>query len=344
MATDHLLRLFNIVQIAFCLYVMCAMMRRHVIRTFPALTSLLALLLIHSLIRTCILFYRSALHIPKAAAYSVLFTSDTCIFFLELCLLALIIYGVFLEAMRPFPGLQRVGQIVFRWVGAVALLVALALSTGPQLFVEGMTLKVFYTEIAPRFQQGINVLILCLLIFVCFSIRPLGLTFRSHIFGVVLGLGIFSLVQLVQAAWLSTLVGHDLYSAPYVAEAAGSCVALLVWGTYFALPEPKRRMILLPTTSPFFLWNRISEILGDAPGNVAVAGFTPDMLAPAEIEMLTLAISQEEATARERESADESYPPLLPLESHLPLAPYMPLPPPAARLPSVSEREFALSR
>ena len=52
-------------------------------------------------------------------------------------------------------------------------------------------------------------------------------------------------------------------------------------------------MILLPTTSPFFFWNRISEILGDAPGQVAVAGFTPDMLAPAEIEMLTAATSAE---------------------------------------------------
>ncbi len=304
------------------------MVRRKVIRTFPALAGLLALLLAHSLIRTCILFYRSTLHIPKSAAYSVLFTSDTCIFFLELCFLVLIIYGVFSEAMRPFPGLQRIGQLVFRWVGAVALLVALALSAGPQLFVRGMTLKVFYTELAPRFQQGISVLILCLLIFVCFAIRPLGLTFRSHIFGVVLGLGIFSMVEMVQAAWLATIVGQDLYSAPYTFEAMGSCVALLVWGTYFALPEPKRRMILLPTTSPFFLWNRISEILGDAPGNVAVAGFTPEMLAPAEVEMLTLAIAQEEATARERESASLG-------------VDYTKF---VAGLPSPTERNFALSR
>ena len=52
-------------------------------------------------------------------------------------------------------------------------------------------------------------------------------------------------------------------------------------------------MILLPTTSPFFFRNRISEILGDAPGQVAVAGFSPDMLAPAEIEMLTSATAND---------------------------------------------------
>ena len=46
-------------------------------------------------------------------------------------------------------------------------------------------------------------------------------------------------------------------------------------------------MVLLPTTSPFFFWNKVSEALGDAPGMVAVAGFTPDMLAPAELKALS---------------------------------------------------------
>lgn len=46
-------------------------------------------------------------------------------------------------------------------------------------------------------------------------------------------------------------------------------------------------MILLPTTSPFFTWNRISEALGDEPGFVAVAGFKPQMLAAAEMKVLT---------------------------------------------------------
>jgi hypothetical protein len=48
------------------------------------------------------------------------------------------------------------------------------------------------------------------------------------------------------------------------------------------MPEAKRKMVLLPTTSPYFHWNQISEALGDDPGVVAVSGFTPDALAPAE--------------------------------------------------------------
>ena len=275
--------------------------RRHVARIFPALVGFMAFLAAGEAMRTAILFHARSLHISRMIAYHILFSSEWVSQLVEICLLVMIIYGLFSETMRPFPGLKRIGRIVFRWVGSVSLLVAVAISLTPELFAKGATFLAVYTEVNGRFQQGIYVLILCLLIFVCFAIRPLGLTFRSHIFGVVLGLGVYSTVQLIQAAWLATAQGADLYSSVYVFEAAGDCVAVGVWLTYFALPEPKRRMILLPTTSPFFLWNRISEVLGDAPGSVVVAGFTPDMLAAAEIEMLTMAISREEASAQERE-------------------------------------------
>jgi hypothetical protein len=115
----------------------------------------------------------------------------------------------------------------------------------------------------------------------------LGLTYRSHIFGVSLGLGVFSTVQLVQAAWFSTSQAHSLYSPIFLFSQIGVCVAFATWGVYFAVPEPKRGMILLPTTSPYFLWNRISEALGDQPGHVAVSGFKPEMLHPTELMVLT---------------------------------------------------------
>jgi hypothetical protein len=78
-----------------------------------------------------------------------------------------------------------------------------------------------------------------------------------------------------------------MYSPIYLVSTIGSLISICIWGAYFALPEPERKMILLPTTSPFFTWNRISEALGDEPGFVAVAGFKPSMLAAAELKVLS---------------------------------------------------------
>ncbi len=301
MTGDSILRSFLMAQFTLSAFVLSIIAWRKVYRSFASLASFIAVVGASEGIHLAILFYWRPLHLHPSSAFHFIFVADWVSQLLELCLVVAIIYGLFREAMRPFPGLHQIGQIVFRWVGTVSFLVAAALAAGPELFVKGNTLISIYNLVAPRYQQGINVLVLCLLLFVCFAIRPLGLTFRSHIFGVVLGLGVYSTLQLIMAAWLAVKGGVDLYSPLYAVEAGGGCAALLIWGAYFALPEPQRRMILLPTTSPFFHWNRISEILGDAPGSVAVAGFTPDMLAPAEIDMLTMAISNEEASARERE-------------------------------------------
>jgi hypothetical protein len=124
-------------------------------------------------------------------------------------------------------------------------------------------------------------------LFVCFAIRPLGLTFRSRIFGVALGLGVTTTAFLIQAAWLATVGAQSLYSPIYIVGTLGTLISGCVWGAYFVLPEPERKMILLPTTSPFFTWNRISEALGDEPGYVAVGGIKPQMLAAAELKVLS---------------------------------------------------------
>ncbi len=301
MATEHLLKYLSVLQILISITLLLIMLKRRVAPVFPALVSFVALASLSTVIKIPLMFYRQTLGIDRVTAYEVYFASGWLSQIGCLCLLVLIIYGLFSEAMRPFPGLQRIGRIIFKWVGSVSFLVAVALAIGPELFAKGATLAVIYAELTGRFQQGMNVLVLCLLIFVSFSIRPLGLTFRSHIFGVVLGLGVYSTLQLAQSAWLVTTGASSPYSGVYLLDPLSLCFSAIIWGIYFGLPEPKRRMILLPTTSPFFLWNRISEILGDEPGQVAVAGFHPDMLAPAEIQMLTAATSREAAAARERE-------------------------------------------
>lgn len=273
-------------------------------RSFAALFALLSGYALGSMEVLVLVVFRSRLGLPTHPAYKVYFVTFWVMQASNLAFTLGIIQAVYAEAMRPFPGLQRIGKIVFRWVGVVSLLVAFALATGPQIFSKSTFGIAAIQEVFAHIEQGINVLVLCLLIFVCFAIRPLGLTFRSRVFGVILGLGICSCVDLIQAAWIATLEAHSIFSPVYTFGVLGSSIAVCVWGVYFAMPEPERKMILLPTTSPFFLWNRISEILGDAPGNVVVAGFNPNMLAAGEIAMLTAATAEEAAAARDREAME----------------------------------------
>jgi len=231
-----------------------------------------------------LLFFRKDLGISLPTAYNTYFWAYWVSGVTLALLLIGVIYHVYREAMRPLQGLQRIGKIIFRWVVVVSVAVSVAIAAGPHA---GANFIGSIATAVGQIQQGVFVLTLCLLLFVCFAIRPLGLTFRSQIFGVALGLGVTAASLLVQAAWISTSGAESLYSPIYLVSTIGSLASVCIWGTYFLLPEPEHKMILLPTTSPFFTWNRISEALGDQPGYVAIAGFKPQMLAAAELKVLS---------------------------------------------------------
>jgi hypothetical protein len=279
--------------------------RRHLVREFAALAALLVVFSLEDGISLLTLFFRKQIGLSKLISYDLYFYSHQICFFLEYGLLLLVIYSVFHKAMKPLEGLHSVGKIIFRWVCAVSLALAIGIAAAPHSAAIS-----YIGSISGQIQQGTSILILCLLLFVCFSTRLLGLTCRSHIFGVTLGLGVYATAGLIEAAWYVTRASQSLYSPMYLFSSLAGCVALLTWGTYFAMPEPERKMILLPTTSPFFLWNRISEALGDEPGFVAIAGFKPEMLAPAELTVLTAASNrlrdreaEEAAAARKSDDA-----------------------------------------
>ncbi|MBB5317416.1 hypothetical protein [Tunturibacter empetritectus] len=212
-------------------------------------------------------------------AYQVYFYIYWTSYALEAILSLLVIYSIFKLAMAPLKGLQTLGMLVFRWVAAISIAVAIGVAVTPHL--SGIT---FMVAMITQLQQTSSILTLCLLLFVCFAIRPMGLSFRSRIFGVSLGLGVLAMVNLVNSAWLARYA--NMYSTFSLINGFAVGLTLLTWSAYFAFPEPKRRIITLPTTSPFLRWNQISMALGDDPGHVAVGGIPPELFAPAELEVM----------------------------------------------------------
>jgi hypothetical protein len=278
MTQNALVSLLSYLEPILCAVVVTFLLRSKAAKQFAFLVALLCVKILSSLICLPVL-YLAGRGIEKHLAYQAYFYVYWTSYALEAVLSLLVIYSIFKLAMAPLKGLQTLGMLVFRWVAAISIAVAIGVALTPHL--SGLK---FMVAMVAQLQQTSSILTLCLLLFVCFAIRPMGLSYRSRIFGVSFGLGFLAATDLVRAAWLSH--SSEMYSTVNIISGLAGCVTLLVWSAYFAFPEPKRRFIVLPTTSPFLRWNQISMALGDDPGYVAIGGIPPELFAPAELEVM----------------------------------------------------------
>ena len=288
MSTKACLDLLLILEIVLSLAAIFYLVRSESAREYWSLTSLLAIRVSAGVIGLTLDVVAGHL-ISGLHAYVTYFFVYWIGFGLETLLGVLTIYNIYRSAMAPLKGLQTLGMLMFKWAAAISTVVALAISIGPRVKTTS-----FLISAVTQMQRASSVLTLSLLLFVCFAIRPMGLSYRSRVFGVSLGLGVFSTMNMIQSAWITS---SSLYTLFNFVDACAVCATLAIWIRYFAMPEPARRMILLPTTSPFLRWNQISEILGHNPGFVAVGGLPPGILAPAELEIMRRASVAKTANA-----------------------------------------------
>jgi hypothetical protein len=286
-ATNEIVKILSVCEPIGCLVVLYFILKQGCLRVYPFLLALLGVRALSFCIEEP-LTIRGFLHMSVAQAYFLYFYIYWISYAIETLLGLAIIVQVFKMALEPLEGLRDLGMVIFRWVAAISVVISVSISFGPH--VSGQD---FILHVISQLQRSQSILTLCLLLFVCLTLRPLGLSVRSRVFGVALGLGVFAMTDLVQAAWIPKT--SNVYSMYSLINLAAIVVALGIWAVYFAIAEPERRIILLPTTSPFFRWNQISEALGDEPGYVALGQFTPDMFAPAEIEMMRRAEQMQKA-------------------------------------------------
>jgi len=278
MSQDIFLKILTYAEAFGYISALAAILLRGQLRRFAFIAAFLAARLLSS--TACTVIMRMGGHeIEVHRAYAMYFYTYWVSYTLEAILGFGIIYSLYRLAMAPLPGLQRLGMIMFRWAAGISLAVAMTSALGPHT-----TGLAFITRLVMQIQQTQSILTLCMLLFVCMTIRPMGISHQSKIFGVCLGLGVLATVDLAESAWLAVV--KSMNSNYNVINGIAICITLAIWTTYFALPEPKRRMIILPTTSPFLRWNQISLALGDEPGYVSIGDFHPDMLAPAEVEIM----------------------------------------------------------
>jgi hypothetical protein len=276
-ASISTLEVLGYLEVILCVAALVLIIARKQWADYSALGAFLAVRILSNVVLTGLHVARYSL--GKNLAYHTYFYVYWISFALESILTLIVVYSVFKLAMAPLKGLQTLGMLIFKWAAGISVAVALGSAFSPNL--KGADLLV---NAISQLQRTQSILTLCLLLFVTFAIRPMGLSYSSRIFGVSLGLGVLSTNDLVQSAWLTF---HPTMNTAY-SQINGViiCLILATWAAYFALPEPKRRIIVLPTTSPFLRWNQISQALGDSPGMVAVGGVPPELFASAELEVM----------------------------------------------------------
>jgi hypothetical protein len=235
------------------------------------------------------------LRITPQRAYYFYFHTFWLAFALQAVCQIILTYTIFDGAMRPLKGLHKLGKIVYFWAAAISVLVAAHVGIAPKM--DGYILM---QNLVGQFQGATGTITVSLVVFVCAAIRPMGLSMRSRVFGTGVGLLIIALTNTLQANFF--LQPRTLYGSYARVEMAMNCLSQMIWIYYFARPEPKRRFVLLPTTSPFHHWNRVSELLGHEPGYVAIGGVPPESFAAAEINIFKRASAQMK-TLEEREKA-----------------------------------------
>ncbi len=183
-----------------------------------------------------------------------LYTYEIC--YLASCVaLFFALQEIFRNIMAAYPGLSRLGLLSFRWAAIVALVVSSA------SMIPLASTTTIHEHLAVVFAQiaiCVSVLVLCLMAFMAVSIHALGLSYRSRVFGICLGLGLMAVMDLfVNALHISTF-----YSWPAQVSQIVTIVALLTWVAFLASPEPVKQQAATPVSSSVLQWNDLAQELG----------------------------------------------------------------------------------
>jgi len=155
---------------------------------------------------------------------------------ISLALGFMVIHEVFLDVFRPYHTLKDLGNVLFKWAALVMVFVAIVVAAASPAEQSPLVAAVITVQRCVRLIQcG---LILFLLVFS----RYLGVTWRQHSFGIVLGFGGYASIELAGNALYS---GGQIHTPAFgFMNSVGYCCAVLTWLCYALLRAPAREASL----------------------------------------------------------------------------------------------------
>jgi len=139
-----------------------------------------------------------------------------------------IIHEIFLDVFRPYHALRDLGTPVFKWAGAVMLLVSIVIAASNS-FNEHPIMHAVMTM-----QRSVRVIQVGLVIFLIVFARFLGVSRKRVCFGIALGLGLFAGVDLILLAFRAG--GILGYASVNMLDMTAFNVCALIWLGYGFAP------------------------------------------------------------------------------------------------------------
>jgi hypothetical protein len=230
-------------------------------RRFPAMNVYL-LLRLGSMPALLLLLFGQSRHWLNDYCFLLYFLAYWGVYIASAVTLFFVAMEVFRSALTPFAGLRNFGIVIFRWAAVASVIVSLASVSYAHKGI------LIIPDLAVGLARSVSVLELCLLAFLCLSMNALRLSVRDLSLGIALGFGMLSANDFVVS---SLIAGNASLTSPlqFINEALTLC-SLAIWASYFALPEPTRKPIVVPANSTIYRWNEIASALGHKGTQIAV--------------------------------------------------------------------------
>jgi hypothetical protein len=167
-----------------------------------------------------------------------------------------LIHEIFAHVFREYPALQELVRLLFRWAAALLILVAVGVSAyaPPTQGYRFLTAVYVVNRAVGLIQAG-------LLVFLFLFSSYFKLAWRSYVYGIALGLGIFASVDLATSA-IRTAVGPSLgnYQFDFITMVTYHC-CVLIWLLYLLAPESSHRAVKALPADNLERWNSELERL-----------------------------------------------------------------------------------
>jgi len=161
-----------------------------------------------------------------------------------------VVYEIFKSLFSHHEALRKIAKLVFH--AAIVLLVVLGLIV--VAFQPSME-KTSLGRVVMVAAEATRIIEVGLLMFLFLFSTAFGLHWRAPVFGIALGLGVFTAVDLVNVT-LRSYFGNVAADTLNVARGAAFCLSVLMWAVYLFAPERVTSTGEVPERAQLEQWNQ----------------------------------------------------------------------------------------